>query len=258
MNINKVFLLFSIIILGYSQNASGQLSFSNEVGVIAGPAGFFTDYGERWNVKNNLDNGGFGVGLVHYMNFAFKPECSCRPTSLWFTKYFRIRNEIDYLRSNLDHYGPVAEKNSLGGQQLRAMHGETQVIEAGTSLEYHFLGIKKARDFGYLFAPYISLGVHFVHYRPTAYSDLGPLDSPKVLFDTFEDGLFLEPGNTFAILGSAGLRYRLSRFSDLQLEARATYYDTDKLEGLDVQGPQNKFNDFVLWFNVGYIYYLDF
>lgn len=87
---------------------------------------------------------------------------------------------------------------------------------------------------------------------------MGPLDSPKVLFRTFEDGLFLEEGSTFAILGSAGLRYRVGRYNDLQIEARATYYDTDKLEGLDVQGPQNKFNDFVLWFNIGYIYYLDF
>jgi len=246
------------MILGYSENATGQLSFSNEVGVLVGPAGFFTDYGERWNLQNNLDNGGFGVGLVHYMNFAFSTECNYRPTNLWFSKYFRIRNEIDYFRTNLDHYGPVAEKNSLGGQQLRAMHGQTEIIEAGTSLEYHFLGIRNARHYGYTFAPYISLGVHFVHYRPTAYSELGPLTSPKVLFDSFEDGLFLEPGNTFAILGSAGVRYRLGRSSDLQLEARATYYNSDKIEGLDVQGPQNKFNDLVLWFNVGYIYYLDF
>ncbi|MFV8225240.1 THC0290_0291 family protein [Christiangramia aquimixticola] len=249
---------FLMVLLLWSGNASAQLSFSNELGVISGPAGFFTDYGERWNVKNNLENGGFGFGLVHYMNFAFKPECSCRPRTLWFTKHIRIRNEIDYLRSNLEHFGPVASSGGESGKRLRAMHGETQVIEAGTAIEYHLFGIKEARDFSVILAPYVSLGVHFVHFSPTAYSDLGDLESPKVLFPTFEDGLFLEPANTFAILGSAGVRYRIGRYNDLQLEARATYYDTDKLEGLDVQAPQNKFNDFVLWFNVGYIYYLDF
>ncbi|CAL68131.1 THC0290_0291 family protein [Christiangramia forsetii] len=257
INTRAIFVLILVLSL-WSGKAFGQLSISNELGIITGPAGFFTDYGERYNLRNNLENEGFGVGLVHYINFAFKGECSCRPTKLWFTKHFRIRNEIDYLQSKLDHYGPIAQKNTESGRQLRAMHGKTQVIEAGTSLEYHLFGIREARDFAVLFAPYISLGVHYVHYKPSAFSELGPLDSPKVLFPTFEDGLFLEDGNTFAILGSAGLRYRLGRFNDLQIEARAIYYDTDKLEGLDVQGPQNKFNDFVLWFNIGYIYYLDF
>jgi len=252
-----IFILMLFLSL-WSNKAYSQLGISNELGVIAGPAGFFTDYGERYNLRNNLENGGFGVGLVHYMNFAFKGPCSSRPTKLWFTRHFRIRNEIDYLRSNLEHYGPVASKSNGGGDQLRAMHGKTQIVEAGTSLEYHFFGIKEARDFAVLFAPYISLGVHYVYFDPSAYSDLGPLSSPEVLFPSFKDGLFLEEGNTFAILGSAGVRYRLGRFNDLQIEARATYYNSDKIEGLDVQGPQNKFNDVVLWLNIGYIYYLDF
>ena len=252
-----IFLIMLVLSL-WSGKAFGQLHISHEIGVIAGPAGFFTDYGERWNVQNNLENEGLGVGLVYYMNFSLKPECSCRPTKLFFTKHFRIRAEIDYLRSNLDHYGPVASKNTEGGRQLRAMHGNTEVYQGGLALEYHFFGIKEARDFAVLFAPYISMGVNYVHFRPDAYSELGPLDDPKVVFNTFQDGIFLEPGNTFSIQGSAGLRYRLGRYNDLQLEARAIYYDSDLIDGLDVQGPQNKFNDFVLWVNLGYIYYLDF
>ena len=254
----KVILTLMLILSLCTSKAFGQLHISHEIGVIAGPAGFFTDYGERWNVRNNLENEGFGAGLVYYMNFSLKPECSCLPTKLFFTKHFRIRAEIDYFQSNLDHFGPVASKNTEGGRQLRAMHGNTQVYQGGLSLEYHFFGIKEARDFAVLFAPYISLGANYVHFRPDAYSELGPLDSPKVLFNTFEDGLFLEPGNTFSIQGSAGLRYRLGRYNDLQLESRAIYYNSDLIDGLDVQGPQNKFNDFVLWFNLGYIYYLDF
>lgn len=252
-----IFICILVLAL-WSGKAYSQLNISHEIGVITGPAGFFTDYGERWNVRNNLENEGFGIGLVHYMNLAFKPDCSCRPTKLFFTKHFRIRTEIDYMRSKLDHFGPVASQNSEGGRQLRAMHGNTQLYQGGLSLEYHFFGIKEARDFAVLFAPFIGLGVNFVHYQPDAYSDLGPLDSPKVVFRTFEDGIFLESGNTFAIQGMAGLRYRLGRFNDIQLEARALYYDSDRIDGLDVQGPQNKFNDFVLWFNVGYIYYLNF
>ncbi|MDX1542578.1 MAG: glutamate dehydrogenase [Christiangramia sp.] len=254
----RAILLIGLFLALWSGKASAQLRISHEIGILTGPAGFFTDYGERWNIRNNLENEGFGVGLVHYMNFAFKPECSCRPTKLFFTKHFRIRSEIDYMRSKLDHFGPVAQGGGESGRLLRAMHGSTQLFQGGLALEYHLFGIKEARDFAVLFAPYISLGLHYVYYDPHAYSDLGPLDSPKVLFPTFENGIFLDGGHTFAIVGSGGIRYRLGRYNDLLVEARAHYYDTDRLDGLEVQGAQNKFNDFVLWVSVGYVYYLNF
>ncbi|APG60890.1 THC0290_0291 family protein [Christiangramia salexigens] len=257
INTRPIFLILLAFSL-WSGKANGQISISNEIGVVAGPAGFFTDYGERYNIRNNLENRGFGVGLVHYMNFAFKPFCSCKADEWWFSEHFRIRNEIDYLRSNLKHYGPVSSKNNEGGRQLRAMHGTTQLFQIGSSLEYHFYGIKEARDFGVTFAPYISLGVHYVYYQPEAYSDLGSFDSPKVLFPTFEGGLDLSDETTFAILGSAGVRYRVGRSNDILIEGRWMYYDSDYIEGLNVMGPQNKFNDFIFWLNLGYVYYLDF
>ncbi|MDX1760662.1 MAG: glutamate dehydrogenase [Christiangramia sp.] len=253
----RAILIITLLLSLWSGKSYSQLYISHEIGVVTGPASFFTDYGERWNVRNNLENAGLGVGLVYYANFAYKPYCNCKPTKLFFQKHFRIRAEIDYMRSELEHYGPVASKNSEGGMQLRAMHGTTELYQGGLALEYHPFGIKEARDFAMLLAPFISLGANYVYYSPDAYSELGPLDSPKVLFRTFEDGIFLESGSTFSISGSAGVRYRLGRHNDLQLEARAIYYDSDKIDGLDVQGPQNKFNDFVLWFNLGYILYLN-
>ncbi len=235
-----------------------QLNIGHEVGIVAGPAGFFTDYGERWNVKNNLENGGFGVGLIYYLNFAYRPKCSCRSNKSFFSKYFKIRSEIDYFQSRLEHFGPVADSDSEGGRQLRAMHGKTQLIQFGAALEYHPLGIREFRDFATLFAPFIGVGVHAVHFNPTAYSDLGDFDSPKVLFRTFEGGLDLTRGTTFAIVGNAGVRYRIGRNSDLMVEGKLQYYNSDYIDGLDVQGPQNKFNDFVMWVNLGYVYYLNF
>lgn len=257
INTREILILFLLISL-WPGKTSAQFNISHEIGVITGPAGFFTDYGERWNIRNNLENEGFGAGIVHYMNFAYKSECSCKHTEWWFSKHFRIRNEFNYMSSKLDHYGPVAAKNTEGGRQLRAMHGNSYLYEVGSALEYHFFGIREFRDFAVLFGPYISLGVHYVNYHPNAYSELGDIDSPKVLFPTFEGGLNLESGNTFAILGSAGVRYRVGKFSDLQVDLRAEYYDSDFIDGLNVQGAQNKFNDFVLWLNLGYIYYLDF
>lgn len=255
---SPVVLICVFLFVVNAQRSFAQLGISHEIGVLVGPTAFFTDYGERWNIENNISNLGFGIGLVHYMNFAYKAECNCYATDLYFNDHFKIRTEMDYFFSRLEHHGPVASKDNEGGRQLRAMHGRTQTFEIGAALEYYPLSIRDFTYFGYKLSPFISLGVHYVYYKPDAYSDLGSLDDPKNVFRTFVGGMDFSGGSTWAIAGSIGTRYRLTRSSDLAVEARWHYYDTDWLDGLNIDAPQNKYNDFVFWFNVGYIYYLNF
>jgi hypothetical protein len=251
-----IFLLFLCVL--FPQRAEAQIGISHEVGILLGPASFFTDYGERWNVKNNLENAGFGIGFVHYMNFAYQAECNCYPTQNYFSDHFKIRTEMDYLFSDLEHYGPVANKDSEGGRLLRAMHGRTQLLEIGAALEYYPFSLKDYMSFGLRFSPYIAAGFHFVYFKPTAWSDLGDINNPKVIFPTFVGGIDLDGGTTWSLQGSIGTRYRLNLVSDLVVEARWNYYDTDWLDGLNIDAPQNKYNDFVMWFTVGYVYYLNY
>lgn len=241
-----------------THKGNAQLSISHEVGVLVGPASFFTDYGERWNIQNNLSNAGLGIGLVHYMNFAFKADCNCYASRKLFSEHFKIRTEIDYFTSKLEHFGPVAAENTQGGQLLRAMHGESHTIEIGAHLEYYPFNIRDFRYSGYRISPYISLGAHYVYYNPNAYSDLGDLTNPKNVFPTFIGGMDFEGGSTWAIAGSLGTRYRMGRSSDLVFEGRWHYYHTDWLDGLNIDAPQNKFKDFIFWLNVGYIYHFGF
>ena len=252
-----VFLIFSLLFFS-KESGFAQLGISHEIGVLLGPASFFTDYGERWNIENNISNSGFGIGLVHYMNFAYKAECNCYTSDKYFNDHFKIRTEIDYFRTKLEHFGPVASKNTTGGKLLQAMHGKTQTIEIGTHLEYYPISIRDYKSFGYRFSPFVSLGVHFVNYQPSAYSDFGPLSDPANIFHEFNGGINLDNGSTWAIAGSIGSRYRLNPSSDLALETRWHYYDTDWIDGLNIAAPQNKSNDWVFWLNVGYIYYLDY
>ncbi len=253
----SIFLFFSLFIFA-KERAYAQLGISHEIGVLVGPASFFTDYGERWDIQNNVSNSGYGVGLVHYMNFAYRAECSCYTRDRYFNDHFKIRTEIDYFKSKLEHFGPVASKNNLGGKLLSAMHGESQVIEIGASLEYYPLSIRDYTAFSYLFSPFASLGFHFVNYQPSAYSDFGSLEDPINVFPTFVDGMDFSNGSTWAVTASAGFRYKLTKSSDLAAEARWNYYNTDWLDGLNIDAPQNKAKDWILWLNVGYIYYLDF
>ncbi|SHF70035.1 hypothetical protein SAMN05444483_10299 [Salegentibacter echinorum] len=248
------YILFFFLTLPFYLNA--QFGIAHEIGIKAGPTSFFTDYGERWNIKNNLNNAGYGIGISHYMNFAYNDKCNYRATSSFFSEHFRLRNEIDYFYSKLEHYGPVAGKKTVGGQLLRAMHGESELIEAGIHLEYHPFRIRDFTHSGYMFSPYIGLGGHFVSYKADAYSDLGPLE--EYLFPTFVGGTKFDRGSTFSVIGTLGLRYRLGFRHDILLESRWQYYGNDWIDGLDIHAPQNKYHDYIFWVNVGYVYYINF
>lgn len=254
----KLFAVFLFLIIGLG-NSQAQ-GFSQEIGVITGPVAFYSDYGIRNDMETNTGNSGFGVGLVHYINFAYRADCNCYTRDKYFNDHFKIRNELDYHVTNLDHHGRWTEGDSFGSQQLRAMHGETKVLELGTHLEYFPLSLRDFSAFAYLVAPYVSLGVHYVNYEPGAYSDLGSLTTPgsPAIFDEFEEGILMESGSTWAIAGSVGIRYKLTVLSDLLIDARWHYYATDWMDGLNHNQPQNKSNDWMFWINVGYIYYLDF
>jgi hypothetical protein len=62
---DTLFLLF--VLLGFSNNSNAQFGFSHEVGVIAGPVAFQSDYGERYNLDTNAGNTGMGIGIIHYI-----------------------------------------------------------------------------------------------------------------------------------------------------------------------------------------------
>tara|TARA_R100000935_G_scaffold57277_1_gene90875 strand:- start:2042 stop:2818 length:777 start_codon:yes stop_codon:yes gene_type:complete len=258
MGRSRFIILLIFLSLFCKESGFAQLGISHEVGVLVGPASFLTDYGERYDLGNNINNSGFGIGLVHYINFAYRAECNCYSVDRYFNDHFKIRTELDFFRTNLEHVGPVAEKNNEGGKLLRAMHGKTQTFEIGTHLEYYPLSIRDFGAFSYLFMPFVSLGVHFVNYNPDAYSDFGPLTDDANVFPTFRGGIDLDGGSTWTIVGTAGARYKLSPVADLQIEGRFQYYDVDWIDGLNINAPQNKYNDVVFWFNVGFIYYLNY
>jgi hypothetical protein len=61
-------------------------------------------------------------------------------------------------------------------------------------------------------------------------------------------------------LASVGTRYKLNELSDLIIETKMQYYFSDWVDGLNPNSskyPENKANDWLVWLNVGYIYYLN-
>jgi len=266
---NWLTLLFSLfLLLGISNKANAQYGFSHEIGAIAGPVAFQSDYGERHDFSTNLGNTGVGIGLIHYINFSYTAECDCYSPETYFNDHFKLRSELSYNKTELEHFGEWVspERTSLAANQLRAMKGSTSVTNLGAQLEYFPLSI---RDFSATIGslgPFISLGAQFSYYNAEAHSTLGPLGTPLTTYpkyltptDDRKYGFSTEGGSVWSIVSSVGTRYKLAPLSDLMIDLRFQYYFSDWVDGLKPNPAlykENKANDWLVWLNVGYIYYL--
>lgn len=263
----RLFVLVFLLFAFSKQSVHSQFGFSHEIGVIAGPVAFYSDYGVRNDFETNIGNVGFGVGIIHYLNFSYRADCNCYTKDTYFNDHFKVRSEIDYHVTNFEHLGKWVDPDrvTLTAEQLRAMKGSTRVFDLGAQLEFFPLSIRDFAAGAYKFAPFGSFGVHWVSFDPEVFSELGPLNTPITTPPKYINGFQQEGDSTWSIVMSAGVRYKLTEMSDLMLDARWQYYFSNWVDGLNPQEefnggrpvPENKANDWIFWLNFGYIYYLD-
>jgi len=252
----RILLLVIAFLVFSKQDLHSQLGFSHEIGVIAGPLAFYSDFGQRNDNETNFGNSSIAIGIVHYMNFAYRADCNCYTRDRYFNDHFKVRSEIDYHKTKLEHLGRwvADDQQGQGPDFLRSMKGETQIFELGAQLEYFPLSIRDFASGGAKLAPFISAGVHWIAYDPNiTYIDDGDYYGGK--YDPATT-IQQEGGNTWAFLGSVGVRYKLSPLSDLMLDSRIQYYFSNWVDGLNPEVPENKANEWHFWLNFGYIYYL--
>ncbi len=259
----KYIFITCLLLFGFTNEAVAQFGFSHEIGAIIGPTAFQSDYGERHDFKTNAGNTGFEIGLIHYLNFSYKAECNCYTPETYFNDHFKLRSELSYTKTKLQHFGRWVDggnQNSLWVQQLKAMHGTASVTNIGMQLEFFPLSI---RDFSATIgalAPFVSLGGQFSFYDPEASSDLGPLDTPLTTPVKYMGATQNKSGTVWSVVTSVGTRYKLTTLSDLIVDLRFQYYFSDWVDGLRPDPAiykENKANDWNVWFNFGYIYYIN-
>ncbi len=263
MNTRKLLLVFLLVFIA-KQDLQAQFGFSHEIGVIAGPLAFYSDFGQRYDFETNSRNVGVGIGIIHYMNFSYRADCNCYTRDRYFNDHFKLRSELNYHITNLEHLGEFTDDQSgVVDNQLRAMKGKSSVLQLGAQLEYFPLSIRDFAAGQYRIAPFISLGAHYVWYNPKVTSELGPLEiadgtsNPATVPFKYYESFKQDSGSTWAMVGSVGIRYKLTVVSDLMLDSRWTYFGSNWVDGLNPDVPENKSNDWTYWLNVGYIYYLD-
>lgn len=258
----RILLMVFFLLISAKQEIHSQGSLSHELGVIAGPIALYSDYGQRYDSQTNFGNTGVSVGLVHYMNFYFNDL-----RHSYFKNHFMIRNEINYYKMDLQHYGEWVDpgKTSLTANQLRAMSGSTTVFEIGSNLEYFIFNLRDFSNGSHKIGPYVSVGARLVSFFPKANSSMGPLNSSTSTPIKYRNSFQIRNNFTMAATASIGMRYKLTQMSDLVLDARWHYYFSDYIDGLNpseenngaIPVPENKSNDWMFGINVGYIFYLD-
>ena len=257
---NKIKYLL-LLFLGVNSPMLAQFGFSHEVGAFAGGVAMQSDFGVRHDFKTNSGNTGFAVGLVHYMNFSYSAECNCYTPETYFNDHFKVRTELSYNSTKLEHFGEWAEKNSPEGYKLAAMKGEAKVTDIGMQLEFYPWSIREFTASIGGWAPFAGLGAHYSFYQNNTYSELGPLGTPLTTYPRYlPDGYMSGSGSTWSVVSSVGTRYKLTELSDLFVELRWQYYFDDWVDGLRKDPElykENKSNDWNLWLNFGYIYYLE-
>ena len=261
MQVPKNFIITLLLLFGLSNSVTAQFGFSHEIGAIIGPVALQSDYGERHDFSTNFGNTGYGIGIIHYLNFSYKAECNCYTPETYFNDHFKLRSELSYNKTELQHFGKWVDpsRTSLFANQLRAMRGSTAVTNVGMQLEFFPLSIREFTATLGSFAPFISLGGQFSFYDPKAWSLLGPLNTPISTPIKYYNATTNQGGTVWSIVSSVGCRYKLTELSDLMVDFRLQYYFSNWVDGLNPDPTiytENKANDWNVWFNFGYIYYL--
>ncbi len=252
----RILLLVLVFLVFPKQDIYSQFGFSHEIGVIAGPLALYSDFGQRNDNETNFGNSTIAIGIVHYINFSYRADCNCYAKDKYFNDHFKLRSEIDYHKTKLEHLGRWVAPDQQGSAAdfLRSMKGESQIFEIGAQLEYFPLSIRDFASGGAKLAPFISAGIHWIAYDPNVtYNNDGDYYGGKYDPATTINN---EGSNTWAFLTSVGVRYKLTRMSDLMLDSRIQYYFSNWVDGLNPEVPENKANEWHYWLNFGYIYYI--
>lgn len=243
------FFLFFISVSSYAQFGRTY----QEVGIMAGPVFFKSDYGERGDMENFTKNMGYSVGVFYYFSF-IEDYTSLREN-------FKLRLDASYMKTDLEHFGKYVDpaKTSDFANKLRAMHGSTSTVNIGLQMEYYPF---KTDDYnrGVAFSPYVSFGGQIGYYTSKAYSDLGPIGIPQTTPVKYLNGTRNESLPVASLTSSIGVRYRIDDYNSLIFDSRLQYYTSDWVDGINPDRrtySENKTNDYSLTFNFGYVYYFN-
>ncbi len=223
-----------------------------------------TDYGKDEGFFNRLAISTLSISVVHYLQF-FNIDTRWNSTND-LANHVMLKSEFNFLtKKTYKHLGKFTIGNGLEAQKLRAMTGTVTVSSFGVQGEYYF---KDLREFMFPYSemkwnPYLNIGLAYSFYTNTLESSFGSGDWRQditILHEKYRDPGELDVGSSgsFSFILGAGTRYKLTEKFDLAANLNWQYFFSDTLEGLKSHHISNKHNEWLLNFQVGIIYHLNF
>lgn len=250
----KNFISYLLLLFCFSINSYSQYGrYYHEVGVSVGPVFFRSDYGARDDFKNFINNNGISLSVNYY----FTPNVNYESIN----EHFKLRCDLNVMKVDLQHYGEWVETNkySLFREQLRAMKAKLSEIALGSQIEYYPF---KTDDYirGGTFTPYIGLGVQANYYSVVTSSSLGSINTSISTPNKYRGAIESKNAIVASVSYALGTRIRMSDYNFVSLELSSKYYFSDYVDGMNPDRKvytENKSNDWLNAFHVGYIYYFN-
>ncbi len=257
-----LFIKMSVFLLFFTsfQTLQAQIGNSFDIGINMGAISIQSDYGERGDIKSNLTgNVGYTTSLVLYKNFYGRTN-SWNSRTNWLEEHIKLKAEVSYFKTTLNHYGAYVERPSTGATLLKAMHGTSSVINFGLVVEHHFLNLSSFSTYRneHRFSPYFSFGGMFGISNATVTSDLGDYTTnPSLMISAYqENAIYTEKLMVGSAVFGLGTRIKISDRSDFVLDARWQGYFSDKVDGLKPELDANKYFDWTSAMTAGLVIYL--
>ncbi|KGL62028.1 THC0290_0291 family protein [Polaribacter sp. Hel1_85] len=236
--------------------------FTHDIGAFVGSTSLQTDYGQRGNLTSEWSNNGLSFSVAHYLSF-YNRTLRWDPNNA-LHNHLLVKTEIQYLRNaNLHHHGKWVEKDSYGGEQLRAMKGTLRMLELGVNLEYF---LRPLEEFVYpysdmWFNPFFTFGFKYSMYTNGLSSELGDWNEDISVLPqkyTLKNALDIGSGEAISLSVGLGTRFKLSPKIDLVTQFSYQYFFSDKIDGLQAKVIENRNNEWLLNIQVGIAYHLNF
>jgi hypothetical protein len=251
--------IFLFLILSFSANAQ---DYTHEVGIFFGSATIQTDYGQRGDFSSSYGASTLSFSFAHYLHFFNRstPWNYENPV----INHLMIKSELNYMsKRSLQHHGKYVTGNSDLATQLRAMTGTLSIISTGIQAEYY---LNDLQEFMFPYSevkwnPYMSLGFKYSLYTNTLNSELGDWENDITVLPTkyrTPGALNIGSNSAFSLVVGTGTRYKLSEKLDLAANFNWQYFFSDGIDGLQADASGNRYNEWLLNFQFGVVYHLNF
>lgn len=274
--------LFSSICETYAQRSNQRRKWNKrsssiikgEIGGNIGISNAQGDFTPKGSGDGLITVNGISVNATYSVNFLEKRRSPRKSIK----NHIILKANLGYTNANFNNLGISSGNEELSSTKtqnsvlLGRLKSKSSILSLGGQVEYYFKDLfnyfhrsrrRRRSSRGTKGNPYVGIGMGINYVKSTPEYDpqaiLGSVGDNGGLPDRYTPEV-IAGINSVILSGNAavGYRYKLNRQIDLVGELKINYYFSDRIDAVDtdVNGIDNKFNDYNSVISIGAIYHL--